>query len=324
MRSVHLPAVDLNLLVALDAILRERSVTRAAEEIGLSQPAMSRTLGRLRDLFQDPLLVRAGHQMVPTPRALELAEPLAACLEGIRRALVPPSAFDPRDARRTFVLCALDTTQALILPDLLERIERAGASGVELSTAPLRSEAETFAQLASGRRDFAIGRFEAAPSGIRLAPLFRDRIVCVVRRDHPRVRGRLDLERYLAEAHLAADSFTPVERPFTVDNLLAQRGLARRVVSRVENLAMAPLVVARTDLLCTAPLRTIEPFAARLGVRILELPFEAPDFELHLAWHDRNDRDAGHAWLRSLIVDLFRAPKSKRLPTPPRRATRRR
>jgi DNA-binding transcriptional LysR family regulator len=303
MRRTHLAGVDLNLLVALEAILRERNVTRAAAAVGLSQPDMSRALGRLRDLFDDPLLVRSGHRMIPTPRALELAGPLETSLEGIRRTLEPPGAFDPARDHRAFVISALDTTQAVILPDLLERIARAGAGGVELSTAPLRSAPEAFGQLASGERDFAIGRFESAPRGIRRDLLYRDRIVCVVRRDHPRIRAKLGLRRYLAESHLAADSFTPVERPFTIESLLAQRGLARRVVSRVENLAIAPLVVSRTDLLCTAPERTILPFSKGLGVRVLELPFPTPDFELHLAWHERQERDGGHAWLRKLILD---------------------
>lgn len=306
MRFMHLAGVDLNLLVALDAILRQRSVTRAAAEVGLSQPAMSRALGRLRDLLDDALLVRSGQGMVPTPRALELVGPLSACLEGIRRTLEPPGDFDPRRARRAFVVSALDTTQAVVLPRLLARIAREGATGVELSTAPLRSEGDTFTQLISGQRDFAIGRFEAPPPGIRRALLYRDRIVCVVRRNHPRVRGRLTLKRYLAESHLAAESFVPVERPFTIDSLLARQGLNRRVVGRVENLAMAPLVVARTDLLCTAPEQTIAPFAEGLGLRAVELPFPAPGFDLHLAWHERNDRDGGHAWLRQILLDLFR------------------
>lgn len=308
MHQTNLAAVDLNLLVALEAILREQNVTRAAAEIGLSQPAMSRALGRLRDLLDDPVLVRAGHRMLPTPRALALAAPLSAILDGIRQALAPPDAFDPEHAQRTFVVSALDTTQAVVVPPLLERIARAGARRIELSTAPLRSEGETFAQLATGRRDFAIGRFVSPPSGIRCRTLYRDRIVCVVRRSHPRVRGRLTLKRYLAESHLSAESFDPIERPFTIERLLAGQGLNRRVVGRVENLAMAPLVVARTDLLCTAPERTIAPFAEGLGVRLLPLPFDAPEFELHLAWHERNDGDAGHAWLRGLILDEMGTP----------------
>lgn len=304
MRSAHLASVDLNLLVALDALLRERGVTAAAARVGLSQPAMSRALGRLRDLFGDPLFVRAGHAMIPTPRALELSAPLGASLEAIRRTLQPPGDFDPRTAARSFLLSALDTTQAVVLPRLLDRISRE-APGVGVATAPLRSAPETFAQLASGERDLAVGRFETPPDGIRCALLYRDEIVCLVRRDHPRVRGRLTMKRYLEESHLAAESFTPVERPYTIESLLAEKGLARRVVCKVENLAIAPLVVARTDLICSAPGETIAPFAEGLGVRALAPPFDAPGFDLHLAWHERNERDQGHSWLRETLMSLF-------------------
>jgi len=304
MRPTHLSGVDLNLLVALDALLRERSVTRAAAEIGLSQPAMSRVLARLRDLFDDPILVRTGHSMVPTPRALEIAAPLGSSLEAIRRTLEPPGEFDPRNARREFILSAVDTTQAYVLPRLLEHLGE-DAPGVEVTTGPLRSTGEAFAKLASGDCDLGIGRFESTPDGIRSEVLYHDEIVCLVRKGHPRVRGKLNMKRYLAESHLAAESVSLVERPFTIESLLAEQGLARRVACTVENLAMAPFVVARTDLICSAPGRTISPFADGLGLRILAPPFEAPGFDLHLAWHERNDRDPGHTWLRATILGLF-------------------
>jgi DNA-binding transcriptional LysR family regulator len=305
MRSAHLRATDLNLLVVLDALLRERSVTRAAAEVGLSQPAMSRALARLRDLFDDPLLVRAGHAMVPTPRALEIEAPLSRSLEAIRRTLEPPGRFEPATARRAFAISALDTTQAVVLPPLLDRI-RAEAPGIEVSTAPLRSTSAAFGQLASGERDLAIGRFDSHPDGIRRALLYRDRVVCLVRRGHPRIRGTLTMKRYLAEAHLAQESDSPIDRPFTIDRILAERGLTRRIACTVENLAMAPFVVARTNLVCSAPGETIAPFATGLGLRILAPPFEAPAFDLHVAWHQRNDRDDGHIWLRETTLELFR------------------
>ena len=304
MRQTHLSEIDLNLLVALDALLRERSVTRAATEVGLSQPAMSRVLARLRDLFDDPILVRTGRKMVPTARALAVAVPLGRSLEAIRRTLEPPAEFDPATAQREFILSAVDTTQAFVLPRLLEHLGRQ-APGVEVTTGPLRSTSEAFAQLASANRDLAIGRFESPPDGIHSEILYPDQIVCLVRKGHPRVRGKLDMKRYLAESHLAPESVSDVERPFTIDGLLAERGLTRRVACTVENLAMAPFVVARTDLLCSAPGRTITPFAEGLGVRVLDPPFETPGFDLHLAWHERNDRDPGHQWLRKTVLGLF-------------------
>jgi len=306
MRHVHLSGIDLNLLVALDALLRERSVTRAAASVGLSQPAMSRSLGRLRALFEDPLLVRSGHAMVPTPRALALSEPLGASLQAIRRTLDPPSEFDPATAQRSFILSAIDTTQAVVLPPLLEHIRRE-APGIDVGTAPLHTAPETFAQLAAGERDLAVGRFKSPPDGIRCSVLYQDRIVCLVRRDHPRVRRRLTMKRYLAESHLAAESFTPHETPFTIESLLAKQDLTRRVVCTVEKLAIAPILVAGTDLVCTAPGKTIAPFAAGLGVRALAPPFEAPGFDLQIAWHERNDEDRGHRWLRGVLRTLFQS-----------------
>jgi len=305
MRQTHLASVDLNLLVALDALLRHSSVTRAAQETGLSQPAMSRALARLRDLFDDPILVRSGHAMVPTRRALEVVAPLNDSLESIRRTLEPPGIFDARTARRAFVVTAVDTTQAVVLPSLLKRIADE-APGIEVSTAPLRSTTEMFAQLSSGERDLGIGRFDSVPDGIQSAYLYQDRIVCLARKGHPRIRGKLTMKRYLAESHLAPESAPALGRPFSIDGILAAMGHRRRVACTVENLAMAPFVVARTDLLCSAPGETIAPFASGLGLRILDPPFEAPGFDLHLAWHERNARDGGHTWLRDTILDLFR------------------
>ena len=302
--SANLAGIDLNLLVVLEALLRVRSVTLAAEELGLSQPAASRALGRLRDLLDDPILIRSGHAMVPTPRALALAEPLRSSLEGIRRTLEPPEDFDPSAARRAFVLCAIDTTQAVVLPRLLEAIAER-APGVEVSTAPLRATDALFDKLAAGQVDLGIARFETLPPGFRSAFLYEDDIVCLVRKDHPRVRGTLTLTRYLAEAHLAVESSSSMERPFTIERLLAEQGHTRRVACTMDNLAMAPFVVARSDLICSAPGETIRPFAEGLALRMLPPPFEAPAFELHLVWHERNERDAGHAWLRNTLRSLF-------------------
>ena len=304
MHETHLSGIDLNLLVALDALLRERSVTGAAARVGLSQPAMSRALGRLRDLLDDPVLVRSGHSMVPTPRALAAAPPLQVALEAVQRTLAPEPTFDPLTARRAFVVAALDTTQAVVLPRLLAAIADQ-APGVEVSTRPLHSTRETFSELATGTCDLAIGRFESPPEGIHRATLYRDAMVCLVRRDHPRIRNRLSLRRYLAESHLAAEPVSAADRPFTIESLLAEQGLTRRVVCTVESLAVAPLVVSQTDLICSAPGETIAPRAEGLGVRMLQPPFRAPGFDLHLAWHERTERDRGHAWLRETLLALF-------------------
>jgi len=307
---MHLSNIDLNLLVAFDELVRRRSVTLAGRALGLSQPAMSRTLGRLRDLFEDPLLTRAGQEMVPTARALELAEPVRRSLDAVRHALEPPGEFDPETSERDFVVSAVDTTLTVVLPRLLDSLS-SRAPGINVTTTPLRSSAEVLGQIASGERDLAIGRFEALPAGFRHERLLSDRIVCLARRDHPRIRDALTLEAYLGELHIAPEATSAVERPFTIESLLARQGLSRRVACTMENLAMAPFVVSRTDLLCTAPRETILPFAAGLELRTLEPPFETPSFDLGVIWHERAEGDRGHRWFCELLQSLFAgAPES--------------
>ena len=249
---------------------------------------------------------RARADRSSAPRARQLAEPLLAAMHAIERTLEPPTEFVPATTRRAFRLGATDTTLAVVLPSLLGRIADA-APGVAITTAPMRSNAETFERLSTGGWDLAIGRYQDVPDGIRSSRLFTDRMVCLARADHPRIRRRLSLERYVAESHVSIEPVEGPEQPFTIESLLREQGLERRVVSRLDNLAMAPFVVARTDLLCTAPLRTIEPFAEGLGLRILPPPFEAPSFDLDLAWHASLDADPANAWLRGELLALLEA-----------------
>jgi DNA-binding transcriptional LysR family regulator len=274
----NLSAVDLNLLIALDALLAERSVSRAAARVGLSQPAMSRALSRLRDLLDDPVLVRAGREMVPTSRALAARAPLHEALDAVRRTLEPASDFEPAESTRSFSLSCIDTTQVTVLPGLVEALSRS-APGVALETRPLPAAGDTYRGLAAGELDLAIGRFDAAPTGIHQEPLYTDRIVCLVRRGHPRVRSRVTLKQYLAEAHLAAEPVARPELPFTVEALLEKRGLQRRVVAKVSSFAIAPLIVSRTDLVCTALERMIAPFRQGLALRTLAPPIELGEID---------------------------------------------
>ena len=307
MRQTNLAALDLNLLVALDAMLREGSVSRAARECGLSQPAMSRALARLRDLLDDPLLVRAGQRMVPTARAKQLQRPLEQALEAVRNALDASLEFDPATTSRSFALGSLDTTQLVVLPRLLEALS-ASAPNVRIATHGFFDTPEVVARLESGELDAAVGRFEALPPAIRSLPLFRERMVCLARRGHPRVGRRLTLRSYLAEAHVSAETVARPELPFTIESLLGERGHSRRVVATISNIALAPFIVSRTDLLCTAPARSIAPFCENLGVRMLRPPFETPVFEMDLIWHDRVADDPGHRWLRDTLARLFEVP----------------
>lgn len=305
MRVENLSAIDLNLLVALDALLAERSVTRAAARVGLSQPAMSRALSRLRDLLDDPVLVRSGREMVPTSRALEASVPLHRALDAVRRVVEPSPGFAPAESTRSFSLSCIDTTQVIVLPHLIETLA-GDAPRVSLETRSHASSADAFRSLGAGELDLAIGSFERVPTGIRQVPLYTDRVVCLARRGHPRVGSRITLEQYASEAHLAAEPVARADLPLTVEALLAKHGLTRRIAVKVTNHAIAPLIVSRTDLLCTATERMIRPFAAALSLRVLKLPIEFGELELQLIWHDRLHRDAAHRWLREEILGPFR------------------
>jgi DNA-binding transcriptional LysR family regulator len=304
----NLSAVDLNLLVALDALLAERNVSRAAQRVGLSQPAMSRALARLRDLLDDPILLRSGREMVPTARALGARAPLHQALDGVRRVLEPASEFEPAESTRGFSLSCIDTTQVIVLPRLVEALSRE-SPGIRVDVRPLPSSGDVFRSLGSGELDLAIGRFDSTPRNIQRTPLYRDRVVCLLRKGHPRIRNRISLSQYVAEAHLAAEPVVRADLPTTVDALLEQRGLSRRIALKVSNHAIAPLIVSQTDLVCTATERMIAPFATGLKLQSLKLPVEFGELELELCWHDRVHDDPAHRWLRGKILQLFGAKR---------------
>jgi DNA-binding transcriptional LysR family regulator len=310
MHYENLASVDLNLLVAFDALLAERNVSRAAARIGISQPAMSRALARLRELLDDPVLVRTGREMVPTTRALASRAPLHQALDAVRRTLEPSADFEPTRSTRSFSVACIDTTAVIVLPPLLDFLSRE-TPGISLDVRPLLTAGDTFRSLAGGELDLAIGRIELPPAGIHRSPLYADRVVCLVRKDHPRIRGRMTLEQYLAEAHVAAEPMARADLPFTVETLLGRRGLTRRVAAKVANHAIAPLIVCQTDLVCTATERMIAPFASGLKLRALAPPIEFEDLGLHLVWHERVQRDPAHRWLREKIQGLFPSDRDR-------------
>jgi DNA-binding transcriptional LysR family regulator len=264
---MHLHDIDLNLLVALDALLTERNVTEAADRIGLSQSAMSHALGRLRKLIGDPLLVRTPEGMVPTPRAQALAEPVRQILTQVRRTLQEPLIFEPASARQTFTLAATDYAELLLLPRLMERLATM-APGISLNVLPL-GEGVPKAVLESGRLDLALGPFREKPSELHHQTLFHERFVCVVRADHPSVGKQLSLKKFLALSHVLISPRGTVAG--VVDHALAAQGLQRHVALSIPHFLVAPLVVAQTDLIVTLAERVARFFAAHLPLRLLEL-----------------------------------------------------
>lgn len=293
-------APDLDLLRVFDALYRHRHLTRAASRLGRSQPAVSRALARLRALFDDPLFVRVAGGMAPTPRADALAPEVHALLERAR-ALIAPSRFDPRTLRRTFSICATDFVEQYLVDGVVRELSSA-APRVDLTFRPVPPD---LAEALATDVDLAVGVRGQAPPGCVVQHLFDDGFVCAARADHPRVRRRLTLERFLAEPHV---QIAPGGRPGgPVDDALAAHGLARRVAVRTPSFLTAPLLVSRSDLLLCGPSRMLRPLAKVFGLRVFALPLEVPGFRVHHCWHPRVHDDPAHRFFRERVAKVARA-----------------
>ena len=293
--------IDLNLLTALDALLQEISVTQAAEKIGLSTPAMSHALARLREQLKDPLLVRAGRGMVLTPHAEELRAKIPALLAATRQALSPVQAFSPERLRREFTLCATDHVLTL-LGVVLDRLIREEAPLVSLRFIPNTVDDASF--LREGNADLAVGIYGALPPELRTRQLFTDRFVCVSRRDNPQIGAQLTLEKFLSLEHIQV---APRGRPGGyLDDVLASQGLSRRVARVVPYFHVGLLLAAETDYVLTVSERIARGVEARLGLRVMEPPLPLMPYALGVLWHPRFDADLAHRWLREKLVEAAR------------------
>jgi DNA-binding transcriptional LysR family regulator len=299
MHDDGLRAIDLNLLVVLAALLSERHVTRAARRLGLSQSATSHALARLREVYGDPLLVRRGRRLDPTPRAVALLPQLERGLGDLAGTIRSEPAFDPRTARRSFVIGMADYGQAILVEPLLKTLRRE-APGVDLS---LKAFPNVVDLIDSGAMDLAIGPPTDLPRGFSSRKLFTDGFMCVVRRGHPQVRrSSITLSEYLALSHLlVAPSGSPGS---VVDNELGRRGHSRRISLTVTSFLAAPIVVAGSDLISTGPVRLLKNMLRPYGLRGLSTPFALKGFEIHMFWHGRRDHDPAHLWLREMIAGV--------------------
>ncbi len=289
--------IDLNLLVILDALLSEQHVTRAAERLHLSQPAVSHALARLRDLLGDPLLVRAGSTLAPTARALELVAPLAEALAQVQSLLVPNS-FDPASARRTFRVAMSDYGAAIILPGLIRTLRRE-APGIDLQISHASREGMLDGVL-TGDIDLAAGVFPELPNELRSTPLFEEHYVCLLDRQSLPADGQLDLPTYLSRPHVLLEmrgSGTPeIERALTA---LRER---RRVAISLPHWSVAPQFISGTDLILTVASRALND-VDRESLIVVPPPFEIAPFTFVLAWHKRRGGDQALNWLNRRIEE---------------------
>lgn len=308
MHEAHddLRGIDLNLVLALDALLAERHVTRAAARLGLTQSAASHALGRLRELIGDPLLVRGPRGvMVPTPRAEVLAPQIHRVL-GDLAGVLRGEAFDPATAKHTFRIGASDYVELVLLPPLVERLSRlAPHCDVWIHAHQTHGDEE----LAAGALDLVIGppRGTARGAGCYERVLFEESFSCIMRAGHPYAGARMTLARYCAAAHLLV---APRSQPGSfVDDALAELGKSRRIALAVPHFLVVPHIIAASDLVATLANRVAALFVDSLALAMVTPPVQIPKFQMALAWHERNHHDAPHRWLREQILAVAKEIK---------------
>lgn len=299
---MDITTVDLNLLVAFDAMTEHRSVTRAGDAIGLSQPAMSAAVSRLRMLFDDLLFVRAGAQMKPTPRALELALPVRRVLDMVRADILQRSVFDPATTDRTFNIITPDIGEINFLPKLLVRFTRE-APRARLRAISLPRDAAA-AALESGEADLALGYFpDLQRAGFFQQKLFDNPHVCIVRKAHPTIGSRITLKAYLAAVHAVV---RPDGREHVFEQFMQQRGLQRKVLLELSHFMSLLPVIEESDLIATVPRDLADVCIRYSDVRIIETPIKSPVIAVHQFWHRRVHKDQASIWLRSVTSSSLR------------------
>jgi len=291
--------LDLNLLNVFDTIYREGSLTRAAKALHLTQPAVSHSLSRLREHFDDPLFTRQANRMVPTPLARRFLESMRPGLTQIQSAVNQFHAFDPARQRKTYSLGLRDVLESTFLPQLMTRL--APYTGMEIvSQRVARRDMET--QLAAGKLDFAIDVLLPVSSQTSHELLRQDRLVVLARKDHPLKKEGLDMPGYLAAEHILVSSRT--EGPGIEDFELSRHGVQREIRLRCQHYYAACRVVENSDLLLTMPETYARIIAERADIEVMAPPVEMPSIDVHLYWHKAYEGEPALVWFRELLATL--------------------
>lgn len=294
--------IDLNLLTALDVLLTEKNVTKAAQRLNLSQPALSAQLARLRDLFGDQLLIPAQRGMVPTERASQIEEPLRVALEQVRTVLAQNSTFDPAMAEVTVSIAASDYLQYAALMPLVVELRRS-APGVRLAFHPVCGK-PVEAQLERGEIHIWLRPTSAPPVELCAEIIMRERFVCIARLGHPRINGSITLDDFAAATHVLV---SPGGGGFcgATDTALEKLGRRRYVAVSVGSFLVVPELVARSDMIAVVPERLVREWRDR--IQLLAPPLDIEDFQVAMLWHRRNEANPLLIWLRRKLAELNRA-----------------
>ncbi|MEO6920210.1 MAG: LysR family transcriptional regulator [Collimonas sp.] len=302
---MHISRIDLNLFVVLDTIYAEGNITRAAKALSLTQPAVSHALARLRDLLGDPLFIRQGSNMLPTPMTRSLIGPVRQALQTLEVSVKHGNQFDPMVTRRSFNLGLPGVLEARLLPPLMQLLQ-AQAPLVEINSVRVeRRQLES--ELAAGTLDIAVDVLLQRPGEIRSTPLSRDALVVVARQDHQALQtaAGLDLETYLAQSHILVSSRRT--GPGVEDVELARIGRQRHIALRCQHYYAACQVASSSDLLTTMPAHYAQIANVNLANRIYPLPLATPPLDVYLYWHDNAELDPANRWLRGVLSQLFPA-----------------
>ncbi len=298
---MNLSKVDLNLFVVFDAIYTEANLTRAGEIIGITQPAVSNSLSRLRTLFNDPLFVRTSKGMSPTPVARAIIGPVRQALTLIRGSVQNSEDFDPATSDKLYRMSMSDLAEMLLLPNLFKLL-RLQAPRVDVESFLVKRR-DIARELASGDLDLAIDAPLIMDPHVKSTSLVVDQQVCLFRADHSRIGDKLTLDTYLSLNHLHVSSRR--KGLGQVDLELGKLGAKRRVALRTRHFLMTPSILERTDLVLTIQRRFADYATTRYPLRCLDLPFRVPPHEVHLFWHESTDQDPANKWMRDIIKSFY-------------------
>ena len=302
---MNLAGINTNLLVALNALLREQNVSRAAESIGLTQSSMSHALAQLRAHFGDRLLVSSGRRMILTERGRALIEPVRLAVAHVERVFAPVSGFDPSTSDRTFRIVATDNVEVFLLPRLMALLStQAPRIDVRVHHLPF----DWMRALTNGEVDLKLGRQYRIPESFRSEELFEEQFTCVVRHGHPLRSKRPTVRQFAELSHLdiVPTGSAAMETRGFVDEILAQQGLQRRVALTIPHFLVAPHVVASSNLALVVSKRVIRPYVKPLRLKELLLQLRLSGYRLTQVWAQRSDDDDGHRWLRRVLAKIAR------------------
>ena len=299
---MHIDSLDLNLIAVLEAMFREQSVTRAAHGLGLTQSAMSHSLNRLRLYFEDPLFVKSGNLMAPTPKAESLRHAVLEVMAVVRQGILSEAGFDPSASRKEFTLCITDMGELVFLPGLLRQLRRR-APHCTLRTLQVPAE-QIEGLLASGEADLAIGSYRTAPEGLYKQRLFMHSFATIVHVNHPKIRHKISLRQFESSPHIVVT--LTGKRNLDYDNVWEEKGITRKVLVRTPHFLIVPLLIEQhPDLIATVPQELANVYGRYGIVKSVTPPVELSNFAINQYWHPQFHHEPALVWLRALIKQTF-------------------